>query len=595
MAREPNIMVSDRTTICDSSSPTDVSNQVDTLRMETQHSIAYVSIELIDLLDSFQQFVLRMEEFMTWATAPPGYPHHQHQQPPSPPPPMAPLRPAHPVPGGLHANSPSTMPMYTKLDFPPYDGSIDPLIWFQRARHLCKRLFWLEVEDPKEDSPPPNEETPEEEEPAISIHAMTRLHNTNTLQVHVGIQNFRLLALVDSGSTHNFLSQTSGTHLGLAILQNSGLSISIGNGEKLTSIGLCSAVQFVIEGHHFGVDFLVIPLVGFDLVLGIKSLQQLGLILWDFTSLTMGFTLGQHHITLHGTHAPSLCALHHLQVADSDHSHLHSLIVEFGDLFMGTQSLPPICNCDHWIRLKMGTKPVEIRVYLVDVEKTDFRTQNGHFEFLVMPFGLSNAPSTFQMLMNEHSKCSFGDPEVAYLGHVILASGIKVNSTKIQAIIDWPSPQSVTALMGFLGFSGYYRKFILDYGQIAAPLTSLLKKHSFMWSEAASSSFVQLKHALASAPVLHRPKFEDLFIIECDASRGSINMVLQQQGNPIAYFNRQLAIHLHKLEAYERELIGLAKAIQHWRPYLWGHQFHIRTNHCSLKYLLEQRITTSSQ
>ncbi|XP_068644719.1 uncharacterized protein [Aristolochia californica] len=228
---------------------------------------------------------------------------------------------------------------------------------------LCKRLFWLEVEDPKETSPHEDEEAPEEEEPAIFIHAMTGIHNTNTMQVHVGIQKFKLLALVDSGSTHNFLSQTTATQLGLAIQKNSGLSVSVANGEKLTSVGLCTTVQFVIEGHHFAADFLVLPLDVFDLVLGIKWLQQLGPILWDFTSLTMSFTSAQNPITLHGTHAPSLFALWQLQVADSACNHLHSLIAEFGDLFLEPQSLPPISNCDHRIHLKTGTKPIVVRPY----------------------------------------------------------------------------------------------------------------------------------------------------------------------------------------------------------------------------------------
>ncbi|XP_068649558.1 uncharacterized protein [Aristolochia californica] len=183
------------------------------------------------------------------------------------------------------------------------------------------------------------------------------------MQVHAGIQNFRLLALIDLGSTHNFLSKTAATQLGLEILQNSGLSVFVANGEKITSVGLCSAVQFIIEGHHIAADFLVIPLAGFDLVLDIKCLQQLGPILWDFTSLTMSFTSGQHHITLHGTHAPSLCALQQLSVPDTDCSQLHSLIAEFGDLFMEPQSLPPIRNYDHQILLKKGTEPVVVRPY----------------------------------------------------------------------------------------------------------------------------------------------------------------------------------------------------------------------------------------
>ncbi|XP_068645172.1 uncharacterized mitochondrial protein AtMg00860-like [Aristolochia californica] len=190
-----------------------------------------------------------------------------------------------------------------------------------------------------------------------------------------------------------------------------------------------------------------------------------------------------------------------------------------------------------------------------------------------MPFGLSNAPSTFQALMNEvlkpllwkyvlvffddiliynatweshmqhlrtvfqllrahhlflkHFKCSFGAPEVAYLGHVISAAGVKVDSSKIQAVVDWPTPHSATALKGFLHLSGYYRKFIHDYGQLAAPLMCLLKRNAFAWSEAASYSFAQLTLALASAPLLQLQNFEDLFVIECDTSGGGIGAVLQ--------------------------------------------------------------------
>lgn len=104
-----------------------------------------------------------------------------------------------------------------------------------------------------------------------------------------------------------------------------------------------------------------------------------------------------------------------------------------------------------------------------------------------------------------------------------------------------------------------------------------------------------MKTALCAAPVLQLPNFEDTFIVECDASGGGIGAILQQQGHPIAFFSRKLADRHFKLAAYERELIGLAKAVQHWRPYLWGHTFVIKTDHYSLKYLLEQRLTTSPQ
>ncbi|XP_068649560.1 uncharacterized protein [Aristolochia californica] len=142
-----------------------------------------------------------------------------------------------------------------------------------KTNHQCKRLLWLEVDDPEEGDLPEEEDQNEVEEPAISLHAMTGLHSTNTMQVHATIKHLMLLALVDSGSTHNFLSQLATQQLGLSLQQNSGISVSVANRDKVISVGFCSAVPFVIEGHTFVADFLVIPLAGFNLVLGIKWLQ----------------------------------------------------------------------------------------------------------------------------------------------------------------------------------------------------------------------------------------------------------------------------------------------------------------------------------
>ncbi|KAJ9543487.1 hypothetical protein OSB04_023194 [Centaurea solstitialis] len=247
----------------------------------------------------------------------------------------------------------------------------------------------------------------------------------------------------------------------------------------------------------------------------------------------------------------------------------------------------------------------QIRMTPESVEKTAFRTHEGHYEYLVMPFGLTNAPATFQAIMNDVfrpllrktvvKKCSFGQTAVEYLGHIINGQGVAMDPKKIEAVVDWPVPKNVKGLRGFLGLTGYYRKFIRHYGSIARPLTDLTKKDSFQWNEAAQQAFDALKQALVSAPLLALPDFQLPFIVECDASGRGIGAVLLQQNQPIAYFSKALSPRNLAKSAYEREIMALVLAVQHWRPYLLGKKFVVSTDQKSLKFLLQQRITTPDQ
>jgi hypothetical protein len=168
-----------------------------------------------------------------------------------------------------------------------------------------------------------------------------------------------------------------------------------------------------------------------------------------------------------------------------------------------------------------------------------------------------------------------------------MAEGVAMDKDKVDAVTSWPQPRTTRSLWGFLGLAGYYRRFIWDYGVIAAPLSKLLKKEGFLWTQEAAAAFDALKQALSTAPVLQLPDFAQPFTVDCDASGSGFGAVLHQGDGAITFFSRPFAARHLKLVAYERELIGLVQAVRHWRPYLWGRSFIVKTDHYALKYMLD--------
>ncbi|KAA3490754.1 DNA/RNA polymerases superfamily protein [Gossypium australe] len=278
----------------------------------------------------------------------------------------------------------------------------------------------------------------------------------------------------------------------------------------------------------------------------------------------------------------------------------------------------------------------QLKVKEVDVHKTAFRTRYGHYEFLVMPFGLTNAPAAFMDLMNrvfqqyldqfvvvfiddilvyskteeEHdkhlrivlqvlrekqlyakfSKCEFWLKEVAFLGHVVSAEGIRVDPRKIEAVLDWKPPRSVAEIRSFLGLAGYYRRFVEGFSLIAAPLTKLLRKGvPFVWTEKQQESFDRLRRILTEAPVLVQPEAGKLFTVYCDASHTGLGCVLMQEGKVVAYASRQLRPHELNYPTHDLELAAVVFALKIWRHYLYGEKSIVYTDHKSLRYLLTQK------
>jgi hypothetical protein len=178
------------------------------------------------------------------------------------------------------------------------------------------------------------------------------------------------------------------------------------------------------------------------------------------------------------------------------------------------------------------------------------------------------------------------------LGHLVGKDGVRVDPNKIEAMQDWPHPKTLKIFRGFLGLTGYYRKFVKNYGKIATPLTALLKNNSFTWTPAAAQAFQTLKMAMCTTPVIALPDFTKTFVLECDVSGKGIGVVLMQEGRPLAFNNKKLSERNMGKSIYEKEMLAIFHVVDLWHPYLLGKRFQIKTDHQSLKYFLEERISS---
>ncbi|KAA0052401.1 pol protein [Cucumis melo var. makuwa] len=278
----------------------------------------------------------------------------------------------------------------------------------------------------------------------------------------------------------------------------------------------------------------------------------------------------------------------------------------------------------------------QLRIRDSDIPKTAFRSRYGHYEFIVMSFGLTNAPTVFMDLMNrvfkdfldsfvivfiddiliyskteaeheEHlhqvletlranklyakfSKCEFWLKKVTFLGHVVSSEGVSVDPAKIETVTNWPRPSTVSEIRSFLGLVDYYRRFVEDFSRIASPMTQLTRKGTpFVWSPACDSSFQELKQKLVTAPVLTVPDGSRSFVIYSDASKKGLDCVLMQQGKVVAYASRQLKSHEQNYPTHDLELAAVVFALKIWRHYLYGEKIQIYTDHKSLKYFFTQK------
>ena len=280
-----------------------------------------------------------------------------------------------------------------------------------------------------------------------------------------------------------------------------------------------------------------------------------------------------------------------------------------------------------------------VRIKEGDEYKTAFTCKFGHFEYLVMPFGLKNAPAVFQHFINDvfediigsfvycyiddiiifspdanthyiHlievlkrlrkaglyaklEKCEFCVPFLDFLGHRISSDGIFMDPKKVSTILEWPIPKNVKELQSFLGLANYYRRFIPSFAALAHPLHCLLKKNvKFIWSKETQDAFDNIKSRFSSAPVLAYPNRELPFMVETDSSNFAIGAILSQtlysdnKVHAVAFFSRSLNSAERNYPIYDKELLAIVDALEHWRHLLKGTDtpFTIFSDHRNLLY-----------
>jgi hypothetical protein len=175
------------------------------------------------------------------------------------------------------------------------------------------------------------------------------------------------------------------------------------------------------------------------------------------------------------------------------------------------------------------------------------------------------------------------------LGHIISSEGVATDPSKIQDIIRWEIPRTVRKLRGFLGLTGYYRRFIPQYALICQPLHSALKKNSFQWGTEQQAAFDKLKQVMSQPPLLALPDFSLPFTVETDACDTGLGAVLMQQSRPLAYYSQALGPKNRVLSVYEKEAMAILQAVKKWRHYFLGNKLIIKTDQCSLKYIGNQK------
>nr|KAJ0215263.1 hypothetical protein LSAT_V11C300156310 [Lactuca sativa] len=455
--------------------------------------------------------------------------------------------------------------------------------------HKCKKkelsVLLMQEEEEEEEEEPQTEElvTPDQATTILSgicLNSVLGMTNPKTLKLRGTLVDTEVVVFIDLGATHNFMSLAVIKKLHIPITPTAGFGVSLGTGKTVSSRGRCQGILLQVQGLGIKEDFLPLILGSSDVngqwvtLRGEPSLEHAMISLKTMVR-TIGSVGGGYIV--HCNHLERQSASPTLPASPP---YLTQVIQRFDEVFNWKGGLPPPRTQQHTISLKEGVEPVspsrspfnspallvkkkdESWRFCVDYRSLNKVTIKDRFPIPVIEelldelhgsriFSKLDLKSVYHQirmkkedvpktafrthevleLLYKHElyanpgKYELGKCQIAYLGHVVSERGVAVDEEKIKAVVAWPLLSKVKELRGFLGLTGYYRKFIVRYAKIAAPLTDQLRKDCFSWNEEATEAFTKLKSALTNTPILAMPDFTKMFVVETDASGKGLGAV----------------------------------------------------------------------